>query len=258
MTKGKQVRGVDFHCHIDLHRKPLEVISRCAEEQVVTVAVTTTPKAWPQNHAWTKDSRYVHAAVGLHPELVGDRGAEIEMLERRIARLRLVGEVGLDGSRWHRHSYEKQLDVFSRTLDAAQHHRGRVLSIHSRQAERDVIRLVKERTDPSDVLCILHWFSGSMASVHQAIEAGCYFSVNPAMLRNDGGRALVRELAPDRLLTETDAPFSKNTVGRQAVPWDVLDAAPLIAMVTGRAIIEVVDQIAANARRVFRFAGVEL
>ena len=46
-------------------------------ERVLTLAVTTNPKAWPQNRRWTAASSSVHAAVGLHPELVGERHGEI-------------------------------------------------------------------------------------------------------------------------------------------------------------------------------------
>lgn len=257
MTASKQFRGFDFHCHIDLHHRPLEVIARCEQEQVIVMAVTTTPKAWPQNYAWTIGSKYVHSAVGLHPELAGSRSSEIELLEREIGRSRLVGEVGLDGSSRHQHGYENQIQVFTRVLDAAQYHGGRVLSIHSRRAEREVIRMIEERSDPSRVLCILHWFSGSMSLIRQAIKAGCYFSVNSAMLSHDRGRTLVRTLTQERLLTESDAPFAK-VLRRQLVPWDVLDTAHQIAVVTGKTVQEITDRVAVNARRVFRFAGMEM
>ena len=257
MTTSKQFRGFDFHCHVDLHPRPLEVIARCEQEQVIVMTVTTTPKAWPQNYAWTIGNKYVYSAVGLHPELAGERSSEIELLEQGIGRSRLVGEVGLDGSSRHQYGYEKQIQVFTRALDAAQHHGGRVLSIHSRRAERDVIRMIEERSDPSSVLCILHWFSGSMALARQAIKTGCYFSVNSAMLSHDRGRTLVRALTPERLLTETDAPFAK-VLGRQLAPWDVLDTAHQIATVTGKSVQEITDQIAANAQQVFRFAGMEI
>ena len=221
------------------------------------VAVTTTPRAWAQNDIWTRASRYVHAAVGLHPELVAARYTEIEMLERTIGRTRLVGEVGLDGSRHHQHAYEKQKEVFVRALDAAQRHGDRVVSIHSRRATDDAIRLIEERTDPLRVVCILHWFSGSPAQARRAADAGCYFSVNSAMLAHDRGRAVVLSIPQQRLLTETDSPFMEVR-GRKAVPWDVVDAAEQIAAVTSQSVQQIRTLLAANARHVFRFAGIEL
>ncbi len=76
-------RGFDFHCHVDLDRDPARLISQCEGERIVTVAVTTTPKAWAQNHKWTARSGYVRAAVGLHPELVGERYGWTEVRSTR-------------------------------------------------------------------------------------------------------------------------------------------------------------------------------
>lgn len=254
MSVAITFRGYDFHCHIDLHPNPPGLIARCEKEQIAVIAVTTTPLAFSQNLTWTKDSVYVHAAVGLHPELVGERYAEADMLERLIASSRLVGEVGLDGSPQHRASYGKQKDVFARVLRAAQTHGGRVLTIHSRRAARDVIDLIEQHSDRNRVLCMLHWFSGSIAEARRASEFGCYFSVNAAMLRQDRGRALVRGLPRDRLLTETDSPFMTLN-GRKASPVDSLNLMGELAETIALDEISTRNLIDANARHVLNFAG---
>ena len=257
MTTNERVHGFDFHCHVDLHPNPAEIVARCETARVAVVAVTTTPRAWEQNELWTRNSRYVHAAAGLHPELVAARHSEIAILERAIRHTRLVGEVGLDGSRQHQHSYQKQKEVFLQALDAAQRYGNRVMSIHCRRADDDAIRLIERHTDPSRVICILHWFSGSPAQARRAADAGCYFSVNAAMLAHDRGRTLVQSIPPRRLLTETDSPLMEMH-GRKAVPWDALGAAEQVATVTSQSVQETRLLVAANARRVFRFAGIEL
>ena len=108
MHNSTNIRGFDFHCHVDLHPRPVDLITECEKRRIAVLAVTTTPKAWAQNLEWTKNSRLVYAAAGLHPELVGDRFSEIEFLEDTIAETRLVGEIGLDGSPQHRGSFSKQ------------------------------------------------------------------------------------------------------------------------------------------------------
>ena len=99
--------------------------------------------------------------LGCHPELVNDRFDEINLLEKAIGTSRLVGEIGLDGSPKYRNSYMKQKEVYTRALRACQKHGGRVVSIHSRQAAKDVIQIIQQCTSPKDVICVLHWFSGS-------------------------------------------------------------------------------------------------
>jgi TatD DNase family protein len=219
------------------------------------LAVTTTPKAWPQNRRWTAASAYVHAAVGLHPELVAQRHHEIALLEEYIGESRLVGEIGLDGSPQHRKSWEAQTGVFLRALKRAQELGGRIVSIHSRRAADEVIKLLAVHTTPDRVLPILHWFSGSASAARNAASQGCYFSVNHRMLEHDAGLALVRSLPLDRLLTETDAPFTSQDE-RPSRPSDTLTTARQIAAVRGLDAAELHQVLSSNARHVLGFAGV--
>ena len=134
MNTETTIQGFDFHCHVDLHPNPPDLIRECEERRIAVLAVTTTPKAWSQNYAWMKNSKYIHAAAGLHPELVGQRYSEIGLLEEAIAHTQLVGEIGLDGNPQHQGSYSKQKEVFRRALVSAQKHGSRVVTIHSRRA----------------------------------------------------------------------------------------------------------------------------
>lgn len=255
MSENTNYKGFDFHCHIDLHPDPPALIARCEKERIAVLAVTTTPKAWPQNKLWMQQSAYVHAAVGLHPELVGERYRETDLLEELIGECRLVGEVGLDGSPQYRSNYEKQKDVFSRVLQTSQIHGGRVLTIHSRRAARDVCDLIEKHSEPDKVLCILHWFSGSLAESRRAAKAGCYFSVNAAMLKTDRGRALIKDIPSDRLLTETDSPFM-SIDSRKSSPLDSIDILTDLAGLLGAEVGVTRQRVTANALHVFRFAGI--
>jgi TatD DNase family protein len=248
------VAGFDFHFHADLFPDPAAVIAACERQRIVTLAVTTTPKAWTQNRRWTAASSYVHAAVGLHPELVSERRHEIELLELLMKETPFVGEVGLDGSPKHRRSLPVQREVFVRALTAAQRLGGRVLSVHSRRAARDVLACIKEVATPDRVWPILHWFSDSQAVARQAIDLGCFFSVNARMLDHATGTALVRDLPADRILTESDAPFTAADPSNNEPP----DAAALtrrLASVRGVSPEAMHTTLATNASTVFAFAG---
>jgi TatD DNase family protein len=257
MTKEPAIRGFDFHCHVDLYPDPAGMIAACAKERIVTLAVTTTPKAWPQNRRWAEASNFVHAAPGLHPELAGQRHREIDLLEEYMEDSRLVGEIGLDGSPQHRKSWPLQQDVFVRALACAQRLGGRVVSIHSRRAAGPVVKCLQEHTTPDRVLPVLHWFSGSIAEGRRAAELGCYFSLNHRTLEHETGLALVRSLPEDRLLTETDAPFT--SVGdRKSEPADVIGTVKRLAAARDISGADMRRVLAANAQRVFAFAGLEI
>jgi len=233
----------------------MAVIASCNEQQIVTLAVTTTPKAYPQNQRWTAGSHYVHAAVGLHPELVGERHGEIRLLEACIQETPFIGEIGLDGSPQHRGIWEVQTEVFVRALSAAQHVGGRVLSIHSRRAAPEVLTCIREHTTPDRVLPILHWFSDSLDTALHAVSLGCFFSVNHRMFTHRSGTALLRALPAERLLSESDAPFSYEAAGE---PFDVTAIAAQLASVRGEGIVAMRTALATNATRVFEFAGIKI
>ena len=256
MTERLLVRGFDLHCHIDLFPDPAALIAMCDQEQIVALAVTTTPLAWAQNRHWAARSRYVHAAVGLHPELVGERHAEIVLLEEALDASPFVGEIGLDGSPQYRKSWEIQKHVFARALSGAQRLGGRVASVHSRRAAADVLRCIEEHTTSKRVLPILHWFSDTVEVAKRAVQLGCYFSVNHRMLKGAAGMKLIRNLPSDRLLTETDAPFT-TIDDRKTEPRDIAATVERLAIARGVSLLEMRSTLAANARKVFAFAGID-
>lgn len=247
----------DFHCHVDLFPDPAALIADCERNRIFTLAVTTTPKAWTQNERWTANSRFVFPAIGLHPELAGQRQAEIGLVEQLMADTPFVGEIGLDGTPPYRNTVEAQELVFSRALQSAEKLGGRVLSIHSRRAAREVLASLARHTTPERVLPILHWFSDSVRLATEAANRGCYFSINQRMLATDNGTALVRSLPTDRLLTETDAPFTE-TGDRKSEPRDAADTATRLAQVRGVSPDAMKQTIQANAERVLAFAGISI
>ena len=219
--------------------------------------MTTTPKAFAQNQKWTAASQYVYAAVGLHPELVGERGAELPLLEDLIGESRLVGEIGLDGSPQYSKSWNDQKQVFVRAIRRAQETGGRVVSIHSRRAADDVASLLAEYTTSDRLLPILHWFSGSWQAASKALSHGCYFSINQRMLEHRSGVDLVLKLPMSRLLVETDSPFTAFE-NRPSEPSDTQTTIQNLAVIRGIDAGEAHETILINARDVLRFADINI
>ncbi|MEH3146457.1 MAG: TatD family hydrolase [Methylobacterium frigidaeris] len=221
-------RLIDFHCHLDLYPDFERLVAECDREGVYTLAVTTTPAAWRRNRDLAATTRYVRAGLGLHPQLVEERWREIDVWERHLPEARYVGEVGLDASPRHYRSLDRQKDVFGRILKACASEGGKILSVHSVRAARQVLEMVEEHLPPSKGTVILHWFTGSVAEAARAAGLGCFFSVNSEMLATERGRKLVRSLPADRLLTETDGPFTAEG-GQPRRPSDVERAVTRLA-----------------------------
>jgi TatD DNase family protein len=70
---------------------------------------------------------------------------------------------------------------------------------------------------------ILHWFLGTDAEVPQAVEIGCFFSVNAAMTDEQ-----IRRVPLSRMLPETDYPSTRRR-GGGARPGDVAKLTARIA-----------------------------
>lgn len=242
---SKRARLVDFHCHLDLYPDHAQLIAECDRERIATLAVTTTPKAWTRNREMASSANHVRVALGLHPQLVAEREAEIGLFETLLPDARYVGEVGLDASPRFYRSFDAQERVFERILRMCAEQGNKILTVHSVRSVSKVLQHL-ERALPTDRgRVVLHWFTGSAAEARRAVDHGYYFSLNSEMLRSAKHRALVEQLPVDRLLTETDGPFV--LVGGVAVrPLAVADTVVQLARVKGVSSSDMEAQILTN------------
>ena len=185
---------VDFHCHLDLFPDPVSAVSDAENAGIYTLTVTTTPKAWPRNHDLTRKTKYVRAALGLHPQLIAELSAEIELWEEYLPQARYIGEVGLDAGPRYFRSLDLQKQIFTQVLQKCAEAGGKVLSVHSVRTATTVLDLIESHLPCQQGQVVLHWFTGSASEARRAIDLGCYFSINAAMLSNDRGRKLVAVL----------------------------------------------------------------
>jgi Tat protein secretion system quality control protein TatD with DNase activity len=157
-----------------------------------------------------------------------ERAAELALLEQYLPQTCYVGEVGLDaGPRFYR-SLTLQKEVFEHVLKLCARAGGKVLTVHSVRSATAVLDLIETHLPPPRGRVVLHWFTGSQAEARRAIDLGCYFSINAQMLRSERHRNLVIALPLERLLTETDGPFTQHN-GRAARPVDVAATVELLA-----------------------------
>lgn len=217
---------IDFHCHLDLYRSPLEVAEDAERLGIGILSVTTTPSAWPGTSRLAEGRSTIKTALGLHPQLASERKHELRLFDRYLPDAAFVGEVGLDGSPEHRSSWSDQELVFGHVLRCCEEAQDKIVSIHSRRAAGAVLDSLDKFGGVRAP--ILHWFSGTRAELRRAVDRGCWFSVGAAMLAGAKGRALVHEMPRDRVLLETDGPFAQ--VNRNALrPSDVAIACRSLA-----------------------------
>jgi TatD DNase family protein len=238
---------VDFHCHLDLYPDHAEAVARCEREGVFTLAVTTTPRAWPRNQELAAQTRHVRAALGLHPQLVAERSHEIALWKELLPRTRYVGEVGLDaGSKFYR-SFERQKEVFVEVLTSCAAASDKILTVHSVRATKVVLDMIEKHLPPPRGRVVLHWFTGTAAEIRRAVDLGCYFSVNAEMLANEKRSVANRAFPLGRVLTETDGPFTRAGA-RPSEPRDVWRAVEGLASLHGLEVADVGCRIKLNLK----------
>jgi TatD DNase family protein len=213
-------RFVDYHCHLDLYPDYVDQFSACTNKQIATLAVTTTPRAWPRNRELAQSSPFVRVGLGFHPQLVAERAAEFPLFKEYFSETRFIGEVGLDASPRYYNSYSEQKAIFEEILSLSASHGDKILSVHSVRATRDVLRLIENVLSPVGSRVVLHWFGGTKTEGEWATRLGCYFSVNAEMLTNPVRRAVVATLPLNRILTETDGPFT-SILDEPSKPTDI-------------------------------------
>lgn len=239
---------IDFHCHLDLYPDHAAAVRDADAAGVFTLAVTTTPKAWARNHELTRATRHVRAALGLHPQLVSTRADEIALWESLLPQTRYVGEVGLDaGPRFYK-SLDLQKFVFTHVLKACAKAGGKIITVHSVRAAKAVLDHVEEHLPQGTNRVVLHWFTGSKSEAARALDLGCYFSLNGTMLSSERASALVRTLPVERMLTETDGPFTE-VAGRPAIPADVAGTIGSLAALLGLSTATLARAMKDNLRR---------
>lgn len=237
---------IDFHCHLDLYPEPRKVVNECIQRGLHVLSVTTTPSAWRGALQLAGNARRIRIALGLHPELAAERKSELDLFDELLPETRYIGEVGLDGTPSIQSTWSDQTYVFEHILRGCKAAGGRIISIHSRRAVSDVLErleLFKGAGVP-----VLHWYSGNKSDLQRAIDLGCWFSVGPAMLAGEKGRAILASMPRDRLLTETDGPFGTSN-GKPLLPWDAQHAINAIASIVRSDAEEIRGTIDDNLRK---------
>jgi TatD DNase family protein len=201
---------IDTHFHLDLMENMQTLIREFKNADVGVIAVGTTPKAYEREKQFCFGMDNIGVGLGFHPQLVAERGSEIDLFLMLAKNSRYIGEIGLDFNLAYIASKEQQLFCFRKIAKACADEGNKVLSIHSVKAAGAAIDELEKAGTFKNNICIFHWFTGTSAERRRAIEAGAWFSINPRMLKTKSGLETIKAIPADRLLLETDAPFVMN------------------------------------------------
>jgi TatD DNase family protein len=220
----------DTHFHLDLFENPKEIFDQIEKEKIYTIAVTNVPAVFDHTYSLVKESKYVRAGLGLHPELAFQQKHQLGLFLDLLDRTRYIGEIGLDNYNKTSADYSTQKHIFEQIIFACNAAGKKILTVHSRRAEKDVISIIGP--DFSGKV-ILHWYSGSSKEIERALSYGFYFSINYAMTQSENGKKIINHIPIERILLETDGPFIK--VGNKP-------STPLITSLILREVVSIKQQ----------------
>lgn len=239
---------VDFHCHLDLYQEYRRVYEECRRAEVEVLAVTTTPRAWAKNVELAAGAPNIRVGLGLHPQLVAGGVDELLLFKKLLRETIYVGEVGLDASPQFYRRFEEQKRVFREVLEACREEGGKILSVHSVRSVGEVLKMIEAYLPQNKGKAVLHWFTGTVSEAKRAYQLGCYFSINSEMLKTEQRRNTVAMLPRERILTETDGPFTIRS-GNQSAPQDVIFALETLSILLNMSIEGLKSLIVSNLQR---------
>jgi TatD DNase family protein len=262
------VEVVDSHCHLDIRDgdewmsvdAALSVAKAAGVGGIVQIGCDLPSARWSVELANARDN--IVAGVALHPNeaprldsqgrsVLEEAWSEIDALAAD-ARVRAVGETGLDYFRTGEDGRAVQDESFRRHIAMAKKH-GKALVIHDRDAHDDVVKVLQSEGAPE--LVVFHCFSGGPELAQVCADNGWTMSfAGTVTFKNADPLREALRLAPlDLVLVETDAPYLTPMPyrGRPNASYLIPLTVRVMAQVKGVDEDEMASALAVNSERAF-------
>lgn len=198
----------------------------------------------------------IYASIGAHPHYAKDH---LDLTAERLIELGAhhkvvgVGETGLDLH--YKHSaLEDQLRVF-RVHCAAARELGKVLIIHTREADKATGDVLEEEAGKGPLSILMHCYTSGAALARRALALGASISFSGIMTFKNAGdvRAVAQETPLDRIILETDCPYLTPVPhrGQRCEPKHVADVQAAFCALRGLSDEEGAALLADNFFRLF-------
>jgi TatD DNase family protein len=244
---------IDTHAHLDMLEDADAAVERARSAGVMTIlTVGIDRERWRRSLELAARHDDVRVILGIHPHnAAGDATVDELRGAQQDARVVAVGETGLDYYRDYA-PRERQRELFDAQLALAVE-LDKPVVVHTRAADEDTIAALERHE--GDV--VLHCFSAP-ALLRPALEHGWYvsFAGNVTYKNASELRVAASQVPPERILTETDAPYLAPQAqrGRTNEPAFVAHTLAALAEARGDDAHELEMQIDQNAARVFRLS----
>ena len=233
---------VDSHCHLDFDdfAGELDAVVARAEAAGLERLVTISTRVRRHHEVLAIAQRFpkVFCSVGTHPHHAHeelDISAHELVARARHPKVVAIGEAGLDYH--YDFSSPGAQEEGLRTHIAAARETGLPLVIHSREADADMTRILREEHAKGTFPAVLHCFTGGRELALAGVALGFYVSFSGILTfkKSHDLRAIAAELPVEQILVETDAPYlaPQPWRGKRNEPAFVVETARVLAECRG-------------------------
>lgn len=263
---------IDTHAHLDFEQfhddreKVLKNAKKAGVEKIINVGSSLQGSIDSVKLAQSCDQ--IYAAVGIHPEDIdginGNVMAQITELAQK-PKVVAIGEIGLD---YFHNSKNKEKQKREMIVQIGIARRFSLpLIIHCRDAENDVLEILKEEAE--GLKGVLHCFSGDWIFAKKILDIGFLISFTGAITykqkkkENEDPRGCeyksdvhkaIEKIPLEKMMVETDSPFltPEPYRGKRNEPAYVVEVAKKIAEIKNISFSEVAKTATKNAENLFK------
>ncbi len=198
---------------------------------------------------------YLYAAVGSHPDAADEVNeetlAQYRLLARSSAKVRAIGEIGLD---YHYEDIPREIQqrAFRAQMALAQELKLPVI-VHEREAHEDGMKIVEEF---QDVTGVFHCYSGSLEMAKMLIRRGWYIGFGGVLTFKNARKAVevAAQIPLERIVLETDCPYMSPEPfrGRRNDPGRLHLVAEKLAQLRGVSVAEIENITLENGKKLYR------
>lgn len=223
---------IDTHVHLNLLASPHDSLKRASLFGLTgIVAVSEDPGSYRRTVELAQSAPLpVYVGCGLHPEWDPVQSESLPWFEETIRKgpdqIAVIGEIGLPSYRSVTpRQWRAAIALAERQLRLAVTFRKPVVLHAVHRAAEPMLEILSHYPVPA---AVFHWLKAPPAVMHRIAAAGYYVGLTPDILWRSRDHQVLVAFPPDRILLETDAPWSHAPGQKTSEPSDIAAIGPYL------------------------------
>lgn len=263
---------IDSHCHLNHERLlqlggTLQVVDnahKAGVDGMLSICCRISDE-FPQIVDMVRSLKNVWCTIATHPHDASEpmekavSYEELVRLAQSDPKIVGIGESGLDYF-YKLATVEDQQESFRKHIRACIE-TDLPLIVHARDADDDIIRIIREEGAGTKLKGVMHCFTASRRMGEEALDCGFYISFSGIVTfkKSTNLQDFAKDVPADRILIETDSPYLAPEPFRGKInePALVIHTADMIAKLRGMDVKELADQTSRNFFTLFNKAQIQ-